>query len=70
MSADEKITLIYSLDEIPSTFASEDDERDWWATHEFSEELYEKLRDYSDYHRLLLKNWKDKERVETVAANS
>jgi hypothetical protein len=71
MSSDEKkITLICSLDEIPSTFASEDDERDWWATHEFSEKLYEKLRDYSDYHRLLLKNLKNKERVEAVAANS
>jgi len=60
--------LIRSLDEIPSTFASEDDERDWWDIHEFSEELYEKLRDYSDFHRLLLKDLKDKERVEAVVA--
>lgn len=67
MSAEPKITLIHFLDEIPSTFASEDDERDWWATHEFSDELYEKLRDYSDFHRRLLKDLKGKEQVGAVA---
>jgi len=54
MSADEKITLVHFLDEIPSTFASEDDERDWWATHEFSEELYEKFKNYSDFHTVIV----------------
>lgn len=34
---------IRSLDEIPS-FASEDEEREWWATHDLSEELYDKLQ--------------------------
>jgi gas vesicle protein len=66
MSADKvKTTLIHSLNEIPATFASEDDERDWWATHEFSEELYETLRDYSDDHQRLLKKLKNKARVDT-----
>lgn len=36
------MTTIRSLDEIPS-FASEDEEREWWATHDLSEELYDKL---------------------------
>ena len=58
--------MIHSVDEIPLTFTSEDDERDWWATHEFSEELYEELRDYSDFHRLLLKDLKAKEQGEAV----
>jgi hypothetical protein len=35
---------IFSLDEIPD-FATEDEERDWWAEHEFSEELLESLPD-------------------------
>ena len=33
---------IYSLDEIPA-FSSEDEERDWWDTHEFSDELWDSL---------------------------
>jgi len=31
-----------SLEEIPP-FASEDEEREWWATHDLSEELYDEL---------------------------
>ncbi len=33
-----KRTIIYSLDEIPE-FASEDEEREWWATHDLAPEL-------------------------------
>lgn len=40
-----KLTTIYSLDEMPSQFDSEDDEREWWATHELSDELWESLED-------------------------
>jgi hypothetical protein len=32
--------LVGSLDEIPR-FASEDEERDWWATHDLADELWE-----------------------------
>jgi hypothetical protein len=37
--------IIHSLEEIPDHFASEDEERDWWAEHEFSEELLNSLED-------------------------
>jgi hypothetical protein len=40
------LIIVRSLDEIPS-FASEDEEREWWATHQLSEELYEQLEDAS-----------------------
>lgn len=39
-----RLTLVNSVDEIPSSFVSEDEEREWWATHEFSSQLYEQLR--------------------------
>jgi hypothetical protein len=45
------IIMIHSLDEIPDSFASEDEEREWWATHEFSDEMYERLPDYTQEHR-------------------
>ena len=35
--------MIRSLDAIPA-FASEDEEREWWATHDLSEELYDQLK--------------------------
>jgi len=34
---------IRSVEEIPTRFASEDEEREWWATHDLSEELYDQL---------------------------
>ena len=37
-----KKIVIRSIEEIPS-FESEDMEREWWATHDMSEELYNKL---------------------------
>ncbi len=36
--------IIRSVDEIPKSFSSEDEEREWWATHDLSEELYDKLQ--------------------------
>src|SRR4051812_19656937 len=36
-------TVINSLDEIPSTFVSEDAEREYWETHEFSKALLDSL---------------------------
>jgi hypothetical protein len=37
---------VTSLGEIPA-FASEDEEREWWAAHQMSEELYAQLQDVS-----------------------
>ena len=42
-----ELTVINSLDEIPQ-FENEDEERAWWATHEFSDELWDSLPDASD----------------------
>ena len=42
-----ELTVINSLDEIPH-FKNEDEERDWWATHEFSDELWDSLPDASE----------------------
>jgi len=39
-----KLTIIHSFDEIPE-FSTEDEERDWWATHDLSEQLYDQLED-------------------------
>lgn len=33
-------TLVHSLDQIPK-FTSEDEEREWWATHDLAPELGE-----------------------------
>ncbi|HEY4685857.1 MAG TPA: hypothetical protein VII57_07410 [Dehalococcoidia bacterium] len=38
--------IIHSLNEMPD-FASEDEEREWWAQHELSDELYNSLEDVS-----------------------
>jgi hypothetical protein len=37
-----RMTIIHSLNEIPD-FATEDEEREWWATHDLSPELYDSL---------------------------
>jgi hypothetical protein len=37
--------LIDSLDDIPDHFESEDDEREYWATHSYSEKLLSSLPD-------------------------
>jgi hypothetical protein len=37
--------IIHSLDEIPQHFDSEDAERDWWAEHDLSLELWDSLED-------------------------
>ena len=38
------IIIIHSLDEVPA-FGSEDEEREWWSTHELSEDMYASLLD-------------------------
>ena len=40
-----ELNVIRSLDEIPDHFESEDAEREFWGTHEFSEELLDSLPD-------------------------
>jgi hypothetical protein len=50
-----KRELVHSLEEIPM-FASEDEERDWWAAHELSEELLWSMEDTSERLRRLLKS--------------
>jgi hypothetical protein len=45
MSKNPKRTIIHSLEEIPAQFASEDAERDWWAEHDLSPELWDSLED-------------------------
>jgi hypothetical protein len=39
--------IIDSISEIPK-FKSEDDERAWWADHDFSEKFYSELEDTTD----------------------
>jgi hypothetical protein len=36
-----KRTIVHSAAEIPSSFSSEDEEREWWASHDLSESFYE-----------------------------
>ncbi len=43
--SERELTIIQSPDEIPERFESEDEEREWWATHDLSAELYESLED-------------------------
>jgi len=38
-----KLTVVRDVAEIPS-FSSEDEEREWWATHELSDQLYDQLK--------------------------
>jgi len=40
---DDDFSMIHSLNEIP-VFADEQEEADWWDTHDFSDELWEELR--------------------------
>ncbi|MBI1925150.1 hypothetical protein HYR99_12990 [Candidatus Poribacteria bacterium] len=56
----EKLIAIHSLSEIPTTFVSEDEERDWWARHYLSDELYEQLEDRTEVVRELIQQKCDK----------
>jgi hypothetical protein len=42
--------IVYSLDEIPE-FASEDEEREWWATHDLAPDLGEDVT--QQQHKLI-----------------
>jgi len=50
--------VVHSLDEIPE-FASEDEEREWWATHDLAPELGE---DVTEEHHALIQRLKVKYR--------
>jgi len=43
--SEQELVIIHSLDDIPERFDSEDDEREWWATHDLSADLYDSLPD-------------------------
>jgi hypothetical protein len=53
-----KRIIVYSLDEIPE-FASEDEEREWWATHDLAPELGE---DVTEQQHALIQRLKAKYR--------
>ena len=55
ISKKQEAIAIHSLSEIPTTFASEDEERDWWATHYLSDEVYEQLEDRTEFVRELIR---------------
>jgi len=50
--------IVYSLEDIPE-FASEDEERAWWATHDLAEELG---TDVTEEHHALIRRLKAKYR--------
>ena len=52
-----RVKTVHSLSEIPP-FSSEDEEREWWATHDLSEDLYDQLRGTSEGANELLQKLK------------
>lgn len=60
MSPERKRKIIRSLDEIPTTFPSEDAERQYWETHQLSDELYDdqEIARLTHEHRVLLQQLK------------
>ncbi len=48
--------IVYSLEDVPD-FASEDEEREWWAMHDLAEELG---TDVTEEHHALIKRLKSK----------
>jgi hypothetical protein len=55
--------MVTSLDDVPD-FASEDEEREWWATHDLVPELGE---DGTGRHRALLQRWAARQARESSA---
>jgi hypothetical protein len=53
-----KREIVYSLEDIPE-FASEEEERAWWATHDLAEELG---TDVTEEHHALIRQLKAKYR--------
>jgi hypothetical protein len=51
-----KCKIVHSLEEIPE-FASEEEERAWWATHDLAEELG---TDVTEEHHALIRRLKEK----------
>lgn len=50
--------LIHSLDELPS-FSNEDEEREWWATHDFAPELWKPV---SEADMAKFRQWQERAR--------
>jgi len=40
-----KRTLVKRVEDIPTSFPSEDDEREWWGTHDLSDEVIDQLQE-------------------------
>ena len=50
--------VVRSRTEIPVRFASEDEEREWWATHEIADELLpdeETIDHFTEQHHTLIR---------------
>jgi hypothetical protein len=60
-----KRKIVYSLDEIPE-FASEDEEREWWAAHDLAPELG---KDVTEQQHALFLRLKAKYRYIPAPAN-
>jgi len=54
-----KRLIIRKLEEIPSRFASEDEEREWWATHDVSDSLRKKLQAKTGEANIWLSEFKE-----------
>lgn len=52
-------TIVCAVDDIPE-FASEDEERAWWSTHDLSPELGE---NGTERHRALVERWRKRQTV-------
>ena len=53
-----KVIIIHKLEEIPGKFAAEDEEREWGATHDFSDSLRKKLQTKSSEANIRLSEFK------------
>ena len=57
-SASDKQVIVRSRAEIPAHFASEDEEREWWATHELADDLLpdeETIDHLTEQHHALIR---------------
>jgi uncharacterized protein (DUF3084 family) len=59
-------TPINSWAEVPSSFASEDDEREWWATHDLTDRFYDQNREETEIADLKFQHVKLLQALERV----
>jgi hypothetical protein len=52
-------TLITRVEDIPERFPSEDDEREWWATHDLSDDVIDQLQDGVEEAAMDLKRFQE-----------